>query len=98
MTEFAGYIIAAKSIVLVLGGLITHLAYRAAQRTGSRALRWFAVGFGIITLGAIVGGALNWFGGLPLGTAILVESLLWAVGFGVLAHALYVRSERQVPG
>lgn len=95
MTELAGYIIAAKTIVLVLGGLITHLAYRAARRTSSRALRWFAVGFGIITLGAIVGGALNWLGGLSLASGVLVESVLWAVGFSVLAHALYVKTERQ---
>lgn len=94
MTELAGYIIAAKTVVLVLGGLITHLAYRAARRTGSHALRWFAVGFGILTLGALVGGALDWLGGLPLGTAVLVESVLWAGGFAVLAHALYVRTDR----
>jgi uncharacterized protein (DUF3084 family) len=93
MTELTGYIIAAKTVVLVLGGLITLLARRAARRTGSGALRWFAVGFAIITVGALLGGALDWIAGLPLATVVLVESVLWAAGFGVLAHALYGSTE-----
>lgn len=91
MTELAGYIIAAKAIVLVLGGLITHLAYKAYRRRGSPELRWFSVGFGIITLGAFLGGVLDLVIGVRLATGVFVESILLALGFAVLAHALYAR-------
>jgi uncharacterized membrane-anchored protein len=92
MTELAGYIIAAKVVVLVLGGLITHLAYRAYSRTGTPELRWFSVGFGIITLGALIGGLLDIVLGVRLATGVFVESILLALGFAVLAHALYARA------
>lgn len=97
MTELAGYIIAAKLVVLVLGGLITHLAYRAYQRTRRPELRWFSVGFAIITVGALIGGLLDHIGGFHLATGMLAESILLALGFAVLAHALYTRAGR-TPG
>lgn len=89
MTELAGYIIAAKAVVLILGGLITHLAYRAYSRTQRPALRSFAVGFGIITLGTLIAGSLDSVLHVQLVTAVFVESLLSALGFAVLGHAVY---------
>jgi len=78
-----------KTITLVLGGLITLLAYRSYNRTGSRALGALALGFGIITFGAFLGGVVDQFldAGFQLG--LLIESGLVAVGFSVVVYSLY---------
>lgn len=91
MIELVPYIIVAKALVFALGGLITHLAYRAFRRTGTTELRWFATGVGIITLGALIGGVLNQTVGVSFATGVVVESSLPATGFAVLANALYAR-------
>lgn len=78
-----------KTITLVLGGLITLLAYRSYNRTGSRALGALAVGFGIITFGAFLGGVVDQLldAGFQLG--LLIESGLVAAGFSVVVYSLY---------
>ncbi|MEF8938044.1 DUF7521 family protein [Halobacteriaceae archaeon SHR40] len=78
-----------KTVTLVLGGLITLLAYRSYNRTGSRALGALAVGFGIITLGSFLGGVVDQLldAGFQLG--LLIESGLVAVGFAVVVYSLY---------
>ena len=93
MTDYTVAIIAAKAVVLVLGGLITYFAYRAFRRTRSSSLRSFAIGFGTITLGALLGGGFDQLAGLGLEAGVLVQSLLTAVGFAVLAYSLYDRHE-----
>lgn len=79
-----------KTVTLCLGGLITFYAYRAYRRTGSPALRALAVGFGAITLGAILAGAIDQLLAVDRALALLVESALTAVGFAVILYSLYV--------
>jgi hypothetical protein len=71
---------------------ITLFAHRAARRTGSDALRLFAIGFGAITIGALLGGGINYAPGIGLRTAILLGNLFIAAGFAVLGYSLYVDS------
>lgn len=80
---------AAKTLTLVLGGLITLLALRAYRRTGARELRALAIGFGIITFGALLAGITDVVFGLPFQASALVESLVTAVGFAVIIYSLY---------
>lgn len=82
-------IIALKTITLLLGGLITYLAAKAARRTGARPLRLLALGFGIVTLGALIAGVVDRLLGLPFQLGLLVESVLVAVGFAVIVVSLY---------
>lgn len=86
-----------KTATLVLGGLITYFAYRAYERTGAPALRALAAGFGVVTLGSLVAGALDLllryvvtFEGLSQSTALVLESLFTAIGFLVILYSLYV--------
>ncbi|MFB6360071.1 MAG: hypothetical protein ABEH59_01990 [Halobacteriales archaeon] len=90
MTDFLSLLVVTKTFVLVLGVLIVRAAYRAYRRTGSRALSSLTIAFSLITIGAILGGGVNHL--LRLGTeaGILINSLLTAVGFAVLAHSLYL--------
>ncbi|WP_435347726.1 DUF7521 family protein [Haloarchaeobius sp. HRN-SO-5] len=92
MTHLSALVIAFKTLTLVIGGLITYFAAKAYQRTRSPALRALALGFGIVTLGALLAGAVDQF---PVITAfdrtvaLAVESLLTTIGFGVILYSLY---------
>lgn len=81
---------AAKLLTLVLGGLITLLALRAYRRTGARELRALAVGFGIVTLGAVLAGVIDVVLGARFQVSVLVQSVVTAIGFAVIAYSLYV--------
>lgn len=89
MTHLDIAIIAFKSLTLVLGGLVTFFSYRAFQRTGSDALRALAIGFGVVTAGAFLGGVLHQFTGIGFETSVLVQTVLTTVGFGVIVYSLY---------
>jgi hypothetical protein len=82
-------IIGFKTLALVLGGLITLLAYRAYRRTNDRALGLFAVGFGIVTFGTLLAGGVHQVLQTDLLVGLLIESALIAVGFLVIVYSLY---------
>lgn len=89
-------IVVAKTLILVMGGLITHFSYSAYRRTGMPQHGWLALGFGVITAGAILGGVIDivvgtYFGQDLLYTSVLVSSSMTAVGLGVILYSLYVR-------
>lgn len=79
-----------KTVTLLLGGLITFYAFKAYRRTGSVALRALAIGFGVITLGALLAGIVDQLLPLDPSVALVVESLFTAAGFGVILYSLYV--------
>jgi len=83
-------IIVAKTAILLLGGSITYYATRAYGRTGNPSLRALAIGFGIVTVGALTGGVSHQIVGASLAVGIAIDSLLTAVGFGVIVYSLYV--------
>jgi hypothetical protein len=82
-------IIALKTVTLLLGGLITYLSYKAYRRTGAEPLRALSLGFGVVTLGTLLAGALDEVLGLGFRLGLLVESALVAVGFGIIVYSLY---------
>lgn len=100
MTHVTTAIVASKTVILLLGSLITYLSWRAYRRTGARPLRSLAIGFGVVTAGAILAGIVDMFlapGDLGLGLTeasillgVLVNSVLTAVGFAVITYSLYV--------
>jgi hypothetical protein len=96
MIDLSPFIVVAKVVVLVLGGVITHLAYRAFRRTGANALKLFAIGFGVITVGALIGGGIDQLAGFGLEVGVFVQSTLTAIGFVVLAWSLYARADTTV--
>lgn len=90
MTHVPSAIVVAKTATLLLGGLVTYFAFRAFRRTGEAALRALAVGFAVVTLGALAAGVLDQLVGAGRPVALLVESTLTAVGFAVVVYSLYV--------
>jgi hypothetical protein len=80
-----------KTVVLLLGALITFFAYRAYSRTGARPLGMLALGFAIVTLGSLLAGVIDVGLGGGRQLALVVESGLTAVGFAVIVYSLYTR-------
>ncbi|WP_254271636.1 DUF7521 family protein [Haloarcula marina] len=89
-------IVASKTLILIIGGLITYYSYQAYSRTGSPEHKWLTYGFGVVTLGAVIGGALDIVVGQLYGinliyTSVFVSSGLTAIGLGIILYSLYVR-------
>jgi hypothetical protein len=82
-------IVALKTLTLLLGGLITYLAYKAYQRTDARSLQLLAVGFGVVTLGVLLAGVVDQFLQYDFRIGQLVETTLVTVGFAVIVYSLY---------
>jgi hypothetical protein len=80
-----------KSVILLLGGGITYIAFKAHRRTGDDSLQLLGIGFGIITTGALLTGVANQFFRLSLELGVLVNSVFVAVGLGVIMYSLYVQ-------
>lgn len=97
MLELETYVVAAKTITLVCGGLVTWFAFRAYRRTGSPALRALTAGLGLVTAGALVAGVLDRVIGVDLAVGVGVQSTFTAIGFAVLAYSLYVEEPRESP-
>ncbi|MDQ2050448.1 hypothetical protein RBH26_08100 [Natronolimnohabitans sp. A-GB9] len=89
--EIALALAVVKTLVLVVGGVITYFAFKAYRRTRQRALGLLALGFGLVTLGLFLAGLLYELLGVRLATGVLLESLLVLAGFLVIAYSLYVQ-------
>ena len=85
-------VIGFKTVTVLLGGLITYFAARAALRTRATGFTYLAVGFATITVGPLIAGAADQLFGLPTDVALTFENALTAVGFAVIAYSLYVTS------
>jgi len=89
-TQTTVVLIAAKTATLAFGSVLTYLSYRAFRRTRSRALRALAVGIGLLTLGALLGGVLHQIAGIGLEASVGVQSVFTAVGFAIMTYSLFV--------
>jgi len=83
------FLVAAKTLTLACGVVLTTLTYRAYRRTRSAAMRALSVGIGLVTAGAVLAGSLNQLAGLPLVLSTTVESLFTTAGFLVMTYSLY---------
>lgn len=82
---------AVKTIILLVGGVVTYLAYKAYRRTRDSSLRALSAGFGLITIGVLLAGFTFEILGVPLGVGVLIESLFVLAGFLVITYSLRVR-------
>ncbi|WP_306054229.1 DUF7521 family protein [Natronococcus wangiae] len=89
--EIALALAVVKTLVLIVGSVITYFAFKAYRRTRQPALGYLAGGFGIVTLGFVLAGVLHEILGVSLETGVLLESLLVLAGFLVIAYSLYVQ-------
>lgn len=80
-----------KTLILVVGGSVTYLAYRAYQRTRDESLRLLAVGFGLIVVGVLFGGFTFEILMVDIGVGVLIESLFVLAGLSIIAYSLRVQ-------
>jgi len=80
-----------KTLILVIGGVVTYLAFSAYRRTYDRSLAFLAVGFGLIVVGVALAGITFEILGVALGVGVLIESLFVLVGLSIIALSLQVR-------
>ncbi|MFC7137930.1 hypothetical protein ACFQRB_18750 [Halobaculum litoreum] len=96
MSHLTIAIAATKTLTFVFGALITYLSYTAFRRTGAFELRALAVGFGVVTVGSVLGGGIDLLGDVLTGAGlqtvlygVLAQSILTMVGFGIITYSLY---------
>jgi hypothetical protein len=80
-----------KSVILLLGGGVTYIAFKAYRRTGENSLRVLGVGFGVITLGALLTGVANQFFDVSLEVGVLINSVFVALGLAIIMYSLYLQ-------
>lgn len=83
-------IVVVKTVILLLGSGITYIAFRAYRRTGTPSLRVLGIGFGIITLGALLAGIAHQVLSVSLEMGILINSILVAIGLAIIMYSLYL--------
>ncbi len=91
MNEIALAVTVVKTLLLVVGGVIASLAFKAYRRTGQRALGYLTLGFAIVTIGFVLAGTVYEILGISLALGVLLESVLVLVGFSVIAYSLAVQ-------
>ena len=80
-----------KTFILLVGGVVTYLAFSAYRRTYDRSLAFLAVGFALIVVGVLLAGFTFELLNIALGVGVLVESLFVLFGLGIIAYSLRVR-------
>lgn len=82
-------LIVAKFITMALGFVIAYQAYRGFRRNDSRPMLYVAVGFLIISAGAVIEGILFDVVHLTIFQASTVQTAIVAVGMCAILYALY---------
>lgn len=82
-------IVVLKTIILLFGSGITVIAFKAYRRTGDPSLRALAIGFGTITLGALLAGVANQLLGVTIKQGVIINSFLVAIGLAIILYSLY---------
>lgn len=80
-----------KTLILIVGGVVTYLAFSAYRRTYDRSLAFLAVGFASIVVGVLLAGLTFELLNVAFGVGILVESLFVLFGLAIIAYSLRVR-------
>ncbi len=84
----------AQALILVFGSVVVYSALRGYRRRNSKALLLLAVGFGIVTIGAIASGILFEILSADLLLVEVVQAVSQAAGFFVIVYSLIGASDR----
>jgi hypothetical protein len=90
-------LVIAKAVTMVIGLLIAGTAYRGYRRSGSESMRYLAVGFAIISIGAVIEGVLFDVLHFSIFWAGTVQTSVVAVGMLVVLYSLYGRTDGYSP-
>lgn len=82
-------LVIAKLITMVIGFVIAGTAYRGYRRYGSEPMLYLAIGFAIISVGAVIEGVLFDVLGFSIFWAGTVQTSIVALGMLVILYSLY---------
>lgn len=82
-------LVIAKLVTVGLGLLITYQAYKGYRAHGNEAMRYVAIGFLLISVGAVIEGMLFDIVGLSIFVAGTIQTTIVAVGMLVILYSLY---------
>lgn len=91
-------LVIAKLVTMALGFLIAYQAYRGYQRNDSQSMLYLAIGFVIISFGAVIEGILFDVVGLSFHNSGLVATIIVALGMLTILYALYGRDSQRPEG
>lgn len=77
-----------KALIGILGAVITYFSLKAYRRTKDNSLGLLTLGFGFVTIGAVLGGTLFEILEVSLAVGILVEGIFVCIGFALVALSL----------
>lgn len=83
-------LVVAKLATMVIGLVVAVTAYRGYRRTGSASMRLLAIGFAIISIGAVIEGVLFDVFHFSIFWAGTVQTSIVAVGMLVVLYSLHV--------
>lgn len=83
----------AKILVVALGLLIALQGYRAHARYDNRPMLYLAVGFSIISIGAVIEGVLYEVMNLSIFYAGMIQTSVVALGMVAVLYSLYGRED-----
>lgn len=79
---------AAQLLILIFGGIIVYHASKGYAKRKSKAMLLLAIGFAIVTAGAVGAGMLFDFLGVELPTVEVVQASMQAIGFFAIAYSV----------
>ena len=88
-------LVVAKVITMTLGFVIAFKAYQGYRQYGSEPMRYVAIGFTFISIGAVIEGLLFDVVGLSIFLAGTVQTSIVAVGMLFVLYSLYGRIETE---
>lgn len=91
MNEIVTAIVLIETGILLLGGGIAYITFKTYRRTEEPPLCALGLGFGVISVGALIAGSANQFFSVSLEIGILVNTLFVAVGFAIITYSLYIQ-------
>ena len=91
-------LVVAKLVTMTLGFLVAYQAYVAHRRSGSESMLYVAVGFALISVGAIIEGILFDVVGMTLHDSGTVSTAFVAAGILSVLYALYGSDTTEVEG
>lgn len=78
----------AQALIVVFGGVVVYYASRSYSRSKSRSILFLAIGFAIVTIGAVAAGILFELLSVGLTTVEAIQAISQAVGFFIIVFSL----------
>jgi len=94
MSEHTQWLVvgALRSVMALLGLAVVWTSWRAYRKTKGRQFMLLALGFGLLTAGVVLAGALFNLADVGIARALIAEAVVAIVGLAVILYSVYGRT------